>query len=358
MKEKLYYKEVNDKTLVLDSVTGLIGWEDGSDFLQVQMRNLQRLILNKEDNFLRAASNEIVILEVTPYSKLTLKVINGKSYLVSLNKTLGLLKCDLQDKELENLNRNGGLIIVLLESTEKNIVFIIPNLKKYEKNTISLGRNIFKGNENNHYFNNYNISNNSVLDDEEDYIETNLKLPKKLFNSNQEVLELLNKNHLLMREHYYELNSKLTHLNNTVKSLSDNSEKDYIIKKQELNIKDLNYQLEKLIHDRRQLENERKKAELIALNQFKADLKMSTLAIEKQVDLDDSYSLHSKLQSLVTDILDFLEVPQEAKNKVMESKSINAKITDISDNFDSKVQSLMDIRDEFVLNNIIKPKGD
>jgi hypothetical protein len=357
VKEKIYFEQVTGKYLILETKTGQLNWEVGGENLpKLQIKTLQALLDKNGNNFLVSLCDDIKILVVEPYSKLIQKEVDGHIHIFHINSSLGLLSYEVMNKEFENLNRYGGILIcTVIEETNK-FVFIMPNMRKFEKKNGTVSQNVVKGNQSSQ--NPPSNTQGFTITKSEDYIEATVKLPKSLINNNkEEMLELLNKNNAQLKDFYYDMNQKLNYMNNAIKRLVENNEYEYKIKEQEHYIADLNFQLDKLIHDRRLLENERKKAELIAINQLKADLKLSILAIEKHVDIDDVESSKTTIRNLIIEAFTLMEIDNNSIQTVFDNESFNNKFESIADNIDSKIESLIDIRNEFVSKNIINLKG-
>ncbi|WP_242307521.1 hypothetical protein [Bacillus cereus group sp. BfR-BA-01524] len=354
MKEKIYYEQYSNRTLVIDSLLGLIDWEIGEKSLpQLQIKELQNLIEDMGQSFLKVLAQDILISFIEPYSKVLIKEINEQSFLFVLNRNIGEIKHQIISEDFESLRRYGGLLITLLDKKEKKIIFMMPNLKKYEKTSKYARNNIIKSTG----INSSRNSDSNATNNEE-YVEATLSLPKSMFNNNPEVLELVMKNNNMLTELSREMNSKLNYLNNSINNLLEHNQMKLVISEKDNMIEELNFQLEKLIRDRRMMNNERKKAELIALTQIKSELKLSAIAIEKQIDLEEITTLKDKFKTLLGEVLDSVEINSDEKKKIMDNESFNYKLEELSDNFDSKVQSLKDIKSDFIKNNIISPKGD
>ncbi|HFJ9280744.1 hypothetical protein AT278_04745 [Bacillus cereus] len=354
MKEKIYYEQSSDRTLVLDSLVGFVDWEIGEkSFPQLQIKDLQKLIEDKGQSFLKALPQDILISTIERYSKLSIKENNGQSFLFMLNRNIGEIKNQILHEDFDSLHRYGGLIITLLDEKEKKIIFMMPNVKKYEKTSKNVRSNIIKSNVISSSRNSYSNATNN-----EEYIEAKISLPKNMFNNNPEVLELAMKNNDMLIELSRDMNSKLNYLNNSINNLLEDNQMKLVMSEKDNMIEELNFQLEKLIRDRKIMDNERKKAELIALNQIKSELKLSAIAIEKQIDLEETTTLKDKFKALLGEVLDSVEINLEEKKRIMDNEDFNYKLEALSDNFDSKVQSLKDIKSDFIKNNIISPKGD
>ncbi|WP_411738431.1 hypothetical protein [Peribacillus sp. S4] len=364
------YQEIN-KTLVLDTYTGAIRWQEKKSHPQLEIKHLQNLLAKKNDGFLTSSSEDINILIIEPYSSIVLREVGGIEYLYKSNNNLGELKYKFtssytRDKELDMLKRFGGLIITFVEKDikdiNKKVIFIMSNVRVYEKKSTFPINNIVKEEENFQYINsNSNITiQNSGVHNSEEYIETNIKLPKGLFHhiENQELLNAINKNNHLINDMYREFNNKLLFINKSLNRNDENEKNIQIIDKQKETIKELNDDIEKLIHDREILDNERIKAVLIAKNQLKKDLRLSKISLQKHIDLDEIIPLKESIFSIFDDVLTELNIDEETIKRIHKNENLNNKVEILSDNFDSKVQSLLDIREDFIKYNIIESKGE
>jgi len=350
LKERVYFEKRIDKTLVLDIETGKLGWHDGYfNAPLLDIRKLQSLIEKRGEYFLLPDNEDIKIIYIEPYAKLKQKLIRENIFIYSLQEKLGEVKFPLKVSDFEAINRFGGLFISVVVGNETDLVYIMPNIKRYEKNTSNnIGGNIVKANGQN--INYTNLSNK--IDDE--YIEAKIKVPKDIFkfNNHQDLMEMIGKNNELIKEFYYEINNKLNYLNNNLFNQKDNN-----IRQLEIEIVELNEQIGRLIQDRKILENEKGKAELIAFNNLKADLKMSILAIEKHMDLEDAIPSKIKIEKILIEVLKSIDVNQKEINKILKEENLKNKIESLADDYDSKFQSLLDIKNEFILNKIINSKG-
>lgn len=255
MKEKIYYEQSSDRTLVLDSLVGFVDWEIGEkSFPQLQIKDLQKLIEDKGQSFLKALPQDILISTIERYSKLSIKENNGQSFLFMLNRNIGEIKNQILHEDFDSLHRYGGLIITLLDEKEKKIIFMMPNVKKYEKTSKNVRSNIIKSNVISSSRNSYSNATNN-----EEYIEAKISLPKNMFNNNPEVLELAMKNNDMLIELSRDMNSKLNYLNNSINNLLEDNQMKLVMSEKDNMIEELNFQLEKLIRDRKIMDNERKK---------------------------------------------------------------------------------------------------
>ncbi|MCM3226323.1 hypothetical protein [Terribacillus saccharophilus] len=350
MYEKMYYDVTKDKTLLFNTTTGKLDWEKGKvDLLQLRLKTLQNLIDLHGVSFLKPIPSDIKIISVQPY-KVSKKEVEGQQYLALSSSNNLLKKNDLRARDLDELVRNGGVLVTSINESPNQVYFLMPHIRKYEKNSSSAGR--YLNRESDNYFNNNKSTNSN-----EEYIEATIRLPRNIAGNNQDIIEQILKSQTLMREYFLDMSQKLNYINNSVQTVVDDTKYEKFYKEQKNESLNLHAQVEKLIQDRKILEGEKKKAELIALNQIKQDLKMSVLAVEKQIDLEDKISSEKRIISVIIQVLKSLDSEEETINNILENEEIADMIGELSDNFDSKIQSLIDIKEDFIKNNIIKNKG-
>ncbi|RNB87211.1 hypothetical protein EDM56_16165 [Brevibacillus fluminis] len=371
MKKVIYYDEFNRRYLVIDTVSGSLNWLEESDqsLANLNLKSAQELYENISIRFMQSKPSDIKIEKFEPNNNVTRKTFNGRSLLKIGNKNIGQIINDIYAKEIDNFNKQGGIILTSYINQIQKVLFLMPYPKKFEKNSEASRKTLiqepdFDENSEKKSFeiltseqNNKSKQGEYINSNGNDFIETIVKLPKTLFNEKQNderIFEMLTKNNKYLIEVHQDLSNKMSYLNSIIKSSVEfQNNKDDYIKNLENQIQKLNIQIELLISDRKLLEQEKEKAELIAFNNFKAKLKMSRVAIEKQIDLDENFSTKDKLFSLIKTLAYHTLHNDEDIKKLLENEDFFSEWIDFSNNIDSKLQSLLDIKSDFKSINLI-----
>lgn len=277
----------------------------------------------------------------------------SKKYLVIGKKQIGeILRVD----DLEQVKANGGAIISQLINAEKRIISIISaskNVQPVSKAPIN------KNNEGSNLFPDIPLDKPS-----QEYFEGVIRIPKSLVYPEDLAKRLLDADVQLYRK-LSELSSKVDrvveHTERTKYQENQNIQRLHEERKvYELSrmIDDLQKQNQSLLSERQYLNNLIAESKMIAFNKLKDELKFSKVALSRNVDLDQISSVKNQITSILTDILKNSSMTETQIEELLNSDNTVAIIREFSDNIDSKIQSLKEIKKEFIDLSILETGGD
>lgn len=362
MKKIVYFDQIRNRYLLIDDQTTMLYWTTNleENLSKLDILLAQNLYVKMIDNFMSNKPSDIKIEKYNSNNKLYKKENENISTLQIGRKVIGnLTEIHLKEKDIEAFNKQGGIILTAYINNINTILFFMPFPRNNEKK-VDMLRNSIVHQESlsiKYPINTVNES-NKLSHKDNDFLEATIKLPKNVFENeiinNSEIIELLKRNEKNTQLFYQDLSNKLSYLNTNFKnSLDQEKEKDNHINNLERELIKLRKEIKMLIDDRILLEKEKEKAELVVLNKIKNDLKTSKLAIDKQIDLEESSDFRKKLLPLVKKIAYYALDNDEDIQRLLRNENILEECFTISDNIDSKMQSLLDIKRNFKSINII-----
>ncbi|EMN7731560.1 hypothetical protein WB980_004972 [Bacillus cereus] len=321
--------------LVYDDVYSLIRWEEIKP-----KQEADRLVLQKIYNdFLQ---NNIIVPE--DLELLLISAAQDISVFEGLLKIdgeiIGVINLDIKKSEFNSLKKNGGLIILIHD--KKEVVKIIPSYPN------SLNTSDWRL-EN-------NIISNNRKNIESDYIEATIKLPRNIIDSNDsETIKRILDSNIQMYRQLNSLNSRIDRLSEDMYSKKQNEDLFMAYKNR---IENLTVEIDMLRKERVYLEKEISIAESTALNTLKSNLKHSKAAIERHIDLKEFPATKSRIIDIIINLFKDVYSPKEIEDLLMKEDRVK-ELEDFSDNVDAKIQSLNEIKSEFISQKIIKSsKGE
>ncbi|PYE49670.1 hypothetical protein HUB98_09925 [Paenibacillus barcinonensis] len=368
MLKTVYIDEVKDRLLLFDTNEYKMLWtteeSQKTDIPSLlEIKQLQQLYDQKGTSFKIDVPNDIRILKVAPNAKLSKKNVSTKlSHIYLGAKQIGRISTDLSNKDVDSLNKNGGVLVIYMEDVE-SIVFFTPYLKTFEKNNMSnsMGKSIVHDQQKNI---STLISKNTNYEKQDEYINAIIKIPKEVSSSSKEQYQRLQDsvdvNLKMVQNLDYEIKYKMNHISQQLNQLlsekknNENIEEKLRILELEL---DKSYKtINNLHNDKNLLAEEKDHAEQIALNKLKSKLNLSKVAIQRQVDLNDGVNARLLITELVTKVLLKCNKDNNEINIILDDKDISSELTELSDNFATKIQSLLDIKSNLEELNIIDKK--
>lgn len=324
MKYLLYTED--DKNLVFDNTTNTMYWSKHKPDVDADRKILNSLV-NSNLNY---PSN--LRVEFIKSNQITV----SNSIIKLQSKILGELSPDIKSLEIENLKKNGGYIIIHTDNLKK-IIKVIPNynssVKVEDRNN---NNNLY-----NSYFNNENINT--------EYIEAIVKIPK-VSNIDNETLGRIMESNIQIYKKVNDISTKLASIENFTDNIFDNrlKENDQLLMK----INQLEKNNDMLIRERALFEKDIKNAEQTAYIKIRDELKGSITAINRIVDLDD-YDFKKCFQTVIEQMYETQGFNKNnSKKKIIRDN--NAELLDFTENIEAKIQSLKEIKKEFIKLNLLK----
>lgn len=377
--------DLQKRALFFDSANSQFIWKNINSSLEdlpsmLDVPFLQQFYEKNGNNAEVKTPNDVKITKYAPNGKFSKKNTTTRvAHLFKASKQLGLIVNSISNKEIDLLNKNGGLVVSALSQNIENIVLLMPYLKSIEKNIKqSIYKSIVHDNHNEYQseqqilftdFDREELLNNKTtnsIDAEKNYYEATIKIPNELVNSNKLDVRRINdttqRTEKLIQEMNYENKQRFNYLSSQLNKLF---EERHHVRDQEEKVRHLEMELMKchktidnLHNDKNILMSENKKSEQIALNNLKSKLDLSRVAIQRQVDLD-SFTINET--ALLNLLLKVLLKANKGKNEIeslLGDEEIMGAVTAISDNFATKVQSLLDIKSNFEELDIIDRRKD
>ncbi|HDR6217361.1 hypothetical protein ACTFRD_27680 [Bacillus cereus group sp. MYBK249-1] len=330
MKYLIYTRETNN--LIYDDTNKVIEWSDIKPNKDADRIVLQKILNDYINNNLEF-SNDVHLSLISPIQN-----ISVRDNMLNIDENfLGYISPEIKKIDIKNLEKNGGLMII--SNKHKEIVRLIPNYNN------SLRKDTKKET---------NLLNNFRDDSSNDYIETIIKIPKKIVETNDsEMIKRIFDSNIQIYRQVSNLSNHIEKINYELNFLKQNEERNYYYKHK---IENLMSEIEILRKERSYLAKEISQAEHTSLNKLKTDLKQSQIAIERHIDLDNFPNVKSKLINLMTDLLKG-NYPEEEIEKLFSNEDKLQELEDFSDNIDAKIQSLKEIKKDFISHKIIKTIG-
>ncbi|KKM12196.1 hypothetical protein SY88_04970 [Clostridiales bacterium PH28_bin88] len=337
MKYLLYCDSVTNSYLNYDEETKSLLWEKSNEGKPTNYKVTRSLIADARDNLLHRP-NDIEVIHLPENNWLRVQRNGQENILTNGRMVFGELITDEIKKDLNILRTNGGVLIVRLLNTTRRIVFYATNntsTKKTDKGRQAIYQeaNIFEPVDNN------------------DYYEAVVRIPKKISTENNDLIRRVFDLDTAIFKKVQELSLKVDIIKQSMNDFSDGKGSD------KAKIESLIKQNESLLRDRAYLEREIHESEMIALNKIKQSLRFSKAAINRHVDLDGFPGTKLLLLEILKDLLKKLHKPDNDINELLGDKFSESRINEFCDNIDSKIQSLQEIKKEFITLNIINRTG-
>ncbi|MGG3927688.1 hypothetical protein ABET51_17120 [Metabacillus fastidiosus] len=314
------------RNLIYDQLNYLIKWSDIKPDQEADRLVLQNILKDYIHNLVES-SNDIQLLFVNPIQDIIF--MDTKLYIDEI--FVGYLSSNIKKVETRNIEKNGGLVILSLEDRE--VLKLIPNYNNSLRVDIK---------------NDNNLTINKQSDT--DYIETTIKIPKRLIESNESetIKRILDSNIQIYRQ-VSKLSDNVERINDELLFRKRDTEEIKIYKEKNEN---LMLEIEMLRRERHYLEKEIEQSEIKALNKLKNGLKQSQIAIERHIDLEDFPVVKQRIKDIILNLFkdDF---PIQEIEKILSNEDKLKELDDFSDNIDAKIQSLKEIRGEFIHHKII-----
>jgi hypothetical protein len=317
----LIFSEDNNY-LVFDSLERDLYWSKNKPSIDADRKTLQSLLNNK--------------MKLQFPSNIQIKNLNPDQITVFENKLkfktlmLGEISTEIKKYEIENLKKNGGAVLIYFSEINDQVIKVIPNYISSVKSDIRNTNNVNNGNS--------------------DYIEAVVKIPKISHIDNETLGRMMDSNIQIYKK-VTDINLKLDYLQNYTNNLLNHKEfereKDQLLSR----INQLEKNNEMLIRERALFEREIKNAEQTALIRIKDELNSSIAAINRIVDLDD-YDFKAQFYELVEQIQTLNG--NSKNNKKTKKVEKSSDVVDFIDNLEAKIQSLKEIKKEFVKLNLLK----
>jgi hypothetical protein len=333
MKFLIYGK--GKSNLIYDDVYSQIKWEEVKPKQEADRLVLQKIFNDfSQNNLLIQEGLELLLINAAQ------DIAMFEGLLKIDGEFIGVINPDIKKNEFSSLKRNGGLTILALDNNE--IVKIIPSYPN------SLNKSDWR-HEN-------NIISNNKSNIENDYIEATIKLPRNIIESNDsETIRRILDSNIQMYRQLNILNNKIDKLNEEMYSKKQNEDL-YMAYKNKIEI--LTVEIDMLRKERLYLEKEISIAESTALNTLKSNLKQSTAAIERHIDLEGFPATKLRITEMIFNLLKDVYSPKQIEELLMKEDVVK-ELDDFSDNVDAKIQSLNEIKREFISQKIIKnSKGE
>lgn len=312
MKYLLYKLKDNTifNNLIYDDLLKIIKWEKNDDYAYSRFPPLEKLYRGLLTGDIVIDKKNLDFLEINNSKKIDIKNIT-----LFMNKEiLGEFEY-IDEKTFQTLIIFGGII---LRTNTNKIIFTIVN--NFKSNAVKVTNSVRSS-----------IVNKTLFEEENkqvnDYYEATIKIPKivdgkevnekinRIFDSNKEIYKKI-----------IEIDRKIENNNQNMSTFNKENET-------------LKIQIENLLMERNILKEEIENANLIAKNIFIKELDTSKIAIMRHPDLDKTISIKEEITKI-------LNMP--------ESEERNNLLVQLSDNIDSKIDSLKEIKKNFEDNNIIK----
>lgn len=341
---------------------------------------LQQIYEKNGNNVEISTPIDVKIVKYSYNGKFSKRNITTKvAHLFKATKQLGLILNSVSNKEIDMLNKNGGIVISAVIQNTNSVIFVMPYLKTIEKNinNSSIYKSIFydKNSEQQTeqlFTDEERIDiqkHQSLLDKDKNYFEATIKLPSEIVTSNKADLNRINETSQRTEKLLQEMNiENKKQFNNISSQLSKFLEEKNYVRDQEEKIRYLELELMKchktidnLHNDKNILMNENQKAEQIALNRLKSKLDLSRVAIQRLADINniDDFNINQpSILELISLALLKANIGKKEIESILGDEEIIGAATAIFDNFATKVQSLIDIKTNFEELEIIEKRKD
>lgn len=370
----IYVDEANDRIIKYDSNSKNIFWSKHKQGINISneiQTELNNLLLEK----VISKEKDIEIISLHTNNNVTRKKDKEAYFLYNGNDVIGLLDIQMSPKKVKDIKMNGCIFIIYADQSIKRIIFFVIKecnkmAKDYNNNRdwISKSSNKDKKNEINDEHlvqesfvkSEHNIEtqdNESILK----YCEATIKIPIVEYSANDDKIDKI----LKIAE---QLNNKINIINeNMIKTDSkDSLESNFNNKNFYNNLVNENIELKKrnnslirernelletsnsLVNERKFLTNEIQKSRLYAINEMAKELKPATVYIESQFDLDLQRDIFSEIIEIIN-----RSVGENLKEGIVENLEVINEIKEFSNNIESKIQALREIRDLFKKVNIM-----
>ncbi|MBX4150749.1 hypothetical protein [Paenibacillus lautus] len=367
MLKEIFNDDSQNRALVFNTDDSRLFWQkyNNEDIDLLEVRFLQQFFDKKNNDVELKVPEDVRIVKCNPNGKYIKKNINSKvAYLYESAKEIGLMFISVSNKEIDTLNKNGGIVILAKIDNLFNVVFIMPYMKVMEKivrnNSISksIYHSITNNNENHEQQMLFTDDERAkILNDrkevlrkqEENFYEATIRIPKDI--NAYEMDRLVQTNHKilnLVQELYVDTKNKLNYNSHQINQLI---EENRFYKNQEETIKRLEYELNRshktidnLHNEKNILQMENEKSVQVAFNRLKSKLDRSKTAIERNIDLNDDSNIYKSIDEIIQSIFSKAGVTNARKKEIANDKDIQSLIQNVCDNFTTKVQSLLDIK--------------
>lgn len=324
MKYLLY--SLDEQNLVFDTNTYSLFWSKFKPDVDAD-RKILNILVNNNIKYPNNVRIELIKSNQLSFFKGTLKL---------QMKVIGELSPDIKTFEIESLIKNGGHIIIQTTDIKKNIIKVIPsyNSTNFDDRSSYNNKSLY-----NNYF---NIENNNT-----EYIEAIVKIPK-VSNLDTDTLGRIMESNIQIYKKVNDISTKLASIENFTENAMDNriDENNQLLNR----INQLEKNNEMLVRERALFEKEIKNAQQSAYIKIKDELKGSIAAITRIVDLDD-YDFKKYFEEIIE------QNYNKNNNKKRVKSDINIENTgllDFTENIEAKIQSLKEIKKEFMKVNLLK----
>ncbi|MGE7683906.1 hypothetical protein [Peribacillus simplex] len=327
MKYLIYSRATNN--IIYDDANKLIECSEIKPNQEADRIVLQKILNSYIHNNL-LFSNEVLLSLITPIQDIFVRdnILNIDGNII------GYISPEIKKADIKNLEKNGGLAIISIKHNE--VVRLIPNYNNSMRIDTKKESNLIN-----------NFRNNN--DDE--YIETTIRIPKKIVESNDsETIKRIFDSNIQIYRLISNLSNQIEKINDELYFYKQNEERNSYNKNK---LENLMSEIEMLRKERLYLEKEINQAEITALNKLKTELKQSQIAIERHIDLENFPTVKSKLVNLITNLLKENYSENEIE-KLFSNEDKFKEIQDFSENIDAKIQSLREIKKDFISHKIIK----
>ncbi|MGE6664603.1 hypothetical protein [Paenibacillus xylanexedens] len=375
MLKKVFNDDSKNRALLFDTDNSSLLWqsEEYTEIAPLEVTFLQQFFDKRKNNVDLKIPEDVTVVNCKPNGKFNKKNINIKvAYLYESSKELGLLFISTSNKEIDTLNKNGGIIILAKIDNVKNVVFIMPFMKVIEKivrnsvvkksivNELYEPSLTFLANEKGKMA---NTRKDFIKKQDEEFYEAIIRIPKNTNSDDMDKLIQSNNRIFSMLQDMYE--DTKNRLSQSAYQISILIEENRYYKNQEDIIKRLEQELTKCHKTIDNLHNEKNILAMdnelsvqIAFNKLKSKLNHSITAIERNIDLNDEINIHGSFEEITKKIIKGMESKQGKSNEILNDKEIQSMIQNISDNFATKIQSLLDIKSNLEELEILDKRTD
>lgn len=353
----LYHDKINKKYLVYDSFTQMVSWEDFCTNIEPESNVINSFLMRIDEVIGNSLPKDVEIHKVRSNNFLRIIDQNDKKFLIIGKKEIGEIS---SEKDIEQVKLNGGVIISYIFNSGKKVISILTNKSGIQSGNKMVNKKI---QVNQGLFSEYPTENQV-----ESYYEGIIKIPKVLFQSDELSKRLIDADVQIYRK-ISEVNSKIDRIIEYTErtrfveqlSITQKNQEERKINELQKTLEDLYNQNQSLLSERQYLQKQIEDSRTYALNKLKSLLKFSAVAVSRHVDLNqEGISTQDILKKLLQEIVNNSSVPltENQINDLVNDEKTSSILREFSDSIDAKIQSLKEIKKEFLTLNILETGGE